>query len=192
MGRAHALHKHRPITLYPTIHLPTLDEIPSDRPVAAGLNILINLYKPFDDTFFGLWNKVRTQADPGWISQLQDQISEGIPSYLDCTEIQAVDIRITHQWLRTMVWQLCVSQGMISSVSTDSAMTFKYPMEISRDLLSMTHQFTQQAMEVHGVGLVSTRSTIPTSQTHSVRSIAAPSQFLPSPLPIPVTCRSLR
>jgi ribosomal protein L37AE/L43A len=181
--RTHALHKHRPITLYPTIHLPTMDEIASDRPVAAGLNILINLYKPFDDTFFGLWNKVRAQADPGWISQLQDQISEVIPSYLDCTEIQAVDIRITHQWLRTMAWQLCVSQGLVSSVSTDSAMTFKYPIEISRDLLSMTHQFSQQAMEVHGVGLVSNRLVIPTSQTHSVRSIAAPSQFLPSPSP---------
>jgi hypothetical protein len=54
-----------------------------------------------------------------------------------------------------MVWQLCVSQGLVSSVAPDSSMTFKYPVEISRDVLSMTHQFSQQAMEVQGVGFVS-------------------------------------
>lgn len=52
------------------------------------------------------------------------------------------------------MWQLCVSQGFVSSMSTEPAMTFKYPLEISRDLLSMTHQFSQQAMESQGVGLV--------------------------------------
>ena len=155
-GRTHALHKHRPITLYPTIHPPSLDEVPSDRPVSSGLDLLIDLYKPFDDTFMSLWNKVRTHANPTWIAQLQSRLSEALPAYLECTEIQAVELRITQQWLRTMVWQMCVSQGLVSSVTTDSAMTFKYPIEISRDLLSMTQQMPQQAMEVHGIGLVST------------------------------------
>jgi hypothetical protein len=106
-----------------------------------------------------LWNKVRTHANPTWISQLQSRLSEALPTYLECTEIQAVELRITQQWLRTMVWQMCVSQGLVSSVTTDSAMTFKYPIEISRDLLSMTQQMPQQAMEVHGIGLVSTLGT---------------------------------
>jgi len=152
--RTHALHKHRPITLYPTIHPPSLDEVPSDRPVSMGLESLIELYKPIDDTFISLWNKVQTHANLTWISQLQSQLSEALPAYLECTEVQAVDLRITRQWLRTMVWQLCVSQGLVSSVTADSAMTFKYPIEISRDLLSMTQQFSQQAMEVHGLGLI--------------------------------------
>lgn len=153
--RTHALHKHRPISLYPTIHPPSLDELPSDRPIAIGLELLVNLYKPFDDTFFSIWNKVRSHANPTWLAQLQSQLSEALPPYLECTEIQAVDLRVSQQWLRTMVWQLCVSQGLVSSVAADAAMTFKYPIEISRDLLSLTHQFSQQAMEAHGVGLVS-------------------------------------
>jgi hypothetical protein len=78
-----------------------------------------------------------------------------MPGYLGCTEVQAIELRISQQWLRTMVWQLCVSQGLVSSVAPDSSMTFKYPVEISRDVLSMTHQFSQQAMEVQGVGFVS-------------------------------------
>lgn len=144
--------------------------MPSDRPVASGLDLLINLYKPFDDTFFSLWNKVRTHANPTWIAQLQSQLSEALPAYLECTEVQAVDLRITQQWLRTMVWQLSVSQGLVSTVAAESGMTFKYPIEVSRDLLSLTHQFSQQAMEVHGVGLVSTAKSPDVNRLKRVRS----------------------
>ncbi|KAL5444571.1 hypothetical protein PMIN07_000151 [Paraphaeosphaeria minitans] len=152
--RTHALHKHRPISLYPTVHSPTLEDSPSDRPIASGLDCLINLYKPVDATFLNLWNKVQTHGNPSWIAQLQNQLTEALPAYLDCTESQATDLRITQQWLRTMLWQLCVSQGLVSSVTADNTRTFKYPIEVSRDLLSMTHQFSQHAMEVHGVGLI--------------------------------------
>lgn len=115
---------------------------------------MINLYKTIDDTFINLWNRVHSHVNPTWISQLQQQLSEAVPSYLECTEAQAVEIRVTQQWLRAMVWQLCVCQGLVSSVSNDTAVTFKYPIQISRDLLTMTHQFSQPAMEIHGVGLV--------------------------------------
>ncbi|KAF2867219.1 hypothetical protein BDV95DRAFT_631340 [Massariosphaeria phaeospora] len=152
--RTHALHKHRPITLYPTIHLPSLEEGPSDRAIATGLSLLINMFRPVDDIFVGLWNKVHTQANPGRIAQLQARLSEVLPGYLECTEPQAVELRVTQQWLRMMVWQLCVSQGLVSSVAADPAMTFKYPLEISRDMLAMMQQFPQQAIEVHGVGLI--------------------------------------
>jgi hypothetical protein len=132
-----------------------LDEVPTDRPVAAGLEILIALYKTIDDTFVNLWNRTHTHTSPGWFAQLQTQLSEAVPAYLECTEAQAVEIRITQQWLKAMAWQLCVCQGLVSSVTNDNCMTFKYPIEISRDLLTMTHQFSQQAMEVHGAELVS-------------------------------------
>jgi len=115
----------------------------------------VNLYKPFNDTFIGLWNKVHTTCNPSWLAQLQSQLSEALPAYLESTEMQAVDLRITQHWLRTMVWQLCVGHGFVSSMATDNAMTFEYPIEILRDLLSEMRQFSQQAMEVHGVGLVS-------------------------------------
>ncbi|CAO2657640.1 Nn.00g037660.m01.CDS01 [Neocucurbitaria sp. VM-36] len=152
--RAYALHKHRPITLYPTIHPPSLDEVPSDRPVAVGLELMINMYKIIDDTFVNLWNRVHSHANPASIAQLQTQLSEAVPAYLECTEAQAVMIRITQQWLRVQAWQLCVCQGLVSSVSSESPLTFKYPIEISRDLITMTQQFSHQAMEIHGAGLI--------------------------------------
>lgn len=35
-------------------------------------------------------------------------------------------------------------------------MTFRYPIEIAKDLVSVTHQFSKHAMEIHGIGLVCT------------------------------------
>lgn len=116
------------------------------------------MYKLVDDTFINLWNRIHTHANPAWISQLQTQLSKAVPAYLDCTEAQAVMIRVTQQWLKAQAWQLCVCQGLVSSVASESALTFKYPIEIARDLLATTHQFSQPAIEVHGVGLVSTPS----------------------------------
>ncbi|KAF2141654.1 uncharacterized protein K452DRAFT_308737 [Aplosporella prunicola CBS 121167] len=152
--RAYALHKHRPITLDATIELPTMDEDPTERVQLSGFLHLINLYKPFDHTFIGLWNKVRTGCLPAWLAQMQQQLSEALPTYLESTEVQAVDLRTSQQWLRTMVWQLSISHGFISSMATDNTMSFKYPIEIARDLITMSSQFSQQAMEVHGVGLI--------------------------------------
>ncbi|KAF2501119.1 hypothetical protein BU16DRAFT_438422, partial [Lophium mytilinum] len=156
--RAYALHKHRPVTLHATIHPPSLDEDPSDSMALSGFLQLLDLYKPFDDSFIALWNKTTPSgtggANPSWLASLQVQLQEMLPAYLDCTEIQAADLRVTQQWLRTVVWQLCVSQGFVSSLATDPGMTFKYPIEISNDLLSMTQHISQQAMEVHGVGLI--------------------------------------
>jgi len=155
-ARTYALHKRRPISLHPTIHPPSLDEVPSDRPIAVGLELMINMFKIIDDNFINLWNRVHnTHASAAWIAQVQTQLSEAVPAYFECTEAQEVQIRITQQWLRSQAWQLSVSQGLVSSVTNDPPLTFKYPIEISRDLLTISHQFSQQAMEVHGVGLVS-------------------------------------
>jgi hypothetical protein len=54
-----------------------------------------------------------------------------------------------------MVWQLSIQNGCLSSGSENLSMTFQYPIDIARDLVSMTSQFSSQSMEVHGIGLVS-------------------------------------
>ena len=120
---------------------------------------MINLYKIIDDTFVNIWNQVHTRANATWIAQLQQQLSEAVPAYLLCTEAQAVEIRVTQHWLQAMVWQLRVRDIPMSNVAHDSPMNFQFPIKISKDLLTMTHQFSQPAMEVHGAGLVSSFHT---------------------------------
>lgn len=101
-----------------------------------------------------MWNKTRSDCSPSYLAALQKQLSDALPSYLNAPESQTADLRTSQQWLRTMVWQLSIQNGCLSSGHDDPSMTFQYPVEIARDLISMTSQFSQQSMEVHGLGLV--------------------------------------
>jgi hypothetical protein len=159
--RAYALQRHRPLTLQATITLPTPNEDPTEpTPPLNGFIHLVSLFRPFDDMFIALWNKARTDCSAAYLSALQKQLSEALPTYLNSTESQAADLRTSQQWLRTMVWQLSIQNGCLSSGSDDPSMTFQYPVEIARDLVSMTSQFSHHSMEVHGVGLVSLLSLL--------------------------------
>jgi hypothetical protein len=152
--RAYALERHHPLTLHATIELPTLDEVPSEASTISGFLHLINLFTALDDTFIGLWNKARSDCSTAWLGQLQQQLSDTLPPNLNSPESQVADIRISRQWLRTMVWQLSITNGYLSSSSPDSSMTFKYPIEIARDLAKDISILSLQSMEVHGIGLV--------------------------------------
>jgi len=154
--RAYALQRHRPLSLQATISLPTEHDDPSDTQShhLHGFIHLVNLFRPFDEQFVALWNKTRTDCSPTYLAALQKQLSDALPTYLNSTENQAADLRTSQQWLRTMVWQLSIQNGCLSSGHDDPSMTFQYPVEIARDLVSMTSQFSQQSMEVHGIGLI--------------------------------------
>lgn len=140
--------------MHATISLPTVDQDPTNYSL-AGFIYLVNLYRPFDDTFIGLWNKSRTDCSPLTLARLQKQLTEALPQFLNTTESQAADLRTSQQWLRTMVWQLSIANGFLSSTSPDTSMTFRFPIEIAKDLVEVTRQFSKQSMEVHGIGLVS-------------------------------------
>ncbi|KAI9657582.1 MAG: hypothetical protein M1829_006890 [Trizodia sp. TS-e1964] len=153
--RAYALQRHRPLTLHPTINLPRSDEDATEPTLAiTGFLYLVGLFAPFDDVFVALWNKARSDCSTSWLAQLQHQLAEALPATLQSTETQVADLRTSQQWLRTMVWQLSISNGFLSSSSPDSSMTFKYPIEIARDLVMVTGRLSQQSMEVHGIGLI--------------------------------------
>ena len=178
--RGYALQHHRPLTLHPTIQLPTIDEDPHETMELTGFCHLISLFKPFDDTFISLWNKTVQGCTSTWMSRLQAQLTDALPAYLHSTEVQAVDLRTSQQWLRTMVWQLSIRQGFISSVAAENAMSFQYPIEISRDMITAMNQFSQEAMEIHGIGLVSLLPLpsflrdIPTRNSRSRRYLTLP------------------
>jgi Fungal specific transcription factor domain len=152
--RAYALQRYRPLTLHATIELPKLEDDIAERKIINGFLHMINLFRPFDDTFIGLWNKARNDCSTAWLAQLQQQLSDALPSKLDSTETQAADIVTSHQWLRIMAWQLSITNGYLSSTSSTSSMTFKYPIEIAKDLIAEVSVLPQQALEVHGIGLI--------------------------------------
>ena len=151
--RAYAMERHHPLTLHPTIEPPTPQD-EQEEEMISGFSYLINLFRCIDDEFMALWNKVKTKCSATWLSQLQQRLKDALPSKLKTTDSQIADVRITMHWLRVMVWQLSITSGHLSSSSNDSSMTFRYPIEVAKDLIQDISKMSLDAMEVHGVGLI--------------------------------------
>ncbi|KAI1799982.1 fungal-specific transcription factor domain-containing protein [Daldinia bambusicola] len=150
--RAYALQRGRPLTLQATINLPTMTDDPTD-PLAHQLNgylLLVNLFRPFDDMFVTVWNKTRSESTPSYLSALQKQFSDMIPPYMN---VQDSDLRANQQWLKTITWHLNMQNGCVPQGSQDQ-MQLQYPIDMSRDLMSMTSQFQTQSTELLGTPLV--------------------------------------
>ncbi|KAH6652353.1 hypothetical protein BKA67DRAFT_593847 [Truncatella angustata] len=146
--RAYALKYGRPMSLPATINPPNLADDPTD-PLAHQLNnhiILVNLFRPFDDTFMLLWNKTRSECTPAYLAALQKQLSEiHLPYGADS------DIRANQSWLKTVAWNMSVQNGM--SPGSDDMASYQYPIDMSRDLTSITSQFSTPSTELLGVPL---------------------------------------
>jgi hypothetical protein len=153
--RAYALQRHRPLTLQRTIDLPTLDQGPEST-ILSGFLDLVSLFQNFDDNFLSLWNLSNTNAATSSQSlvTLQSILKSAIPHVSSRTEIQQADLLISQQWLKTMVWQLCVTKGLLSSSAEDESMNFRYPIVIARDVVSVSKALGNKAFEAHGVGLL--------------------------------------
>ncbi|EXJ91572.1 hypothetical protein A1O3_00120 [Capronia epimyces CBS 606.96] len=151
--RAYAIERHRPLSLHATIDLPTAQGAAEEQ-IISGFLHLASLFRYIDDTFMTLWNKAKGKCTAVWLSQLQHQLSSTLPSQLETTESQVVDIKITLHWLRIMVWQLSIASGRLSSSSPDPSLTFKFPVQVARDLIQDVRHISLNSMEVHGIGLI--------------------------------------
>lgn len=152
--RAHAMERHRPLSMLATIELPTVNANSADAAVMPGFLYLATLFRLMDEEFMALWNKAKSECSTAYISQLQAHLSDALPSKLECTENQAADVKVTQHWLRCMVWNLSLTNGVLSSTSDDIALHYKYPLKIVEDLMRDIRHINQSAMEVHGVGLI--------------------------------------
>lgn len=170
-NRAYALQRHRPLTLQRTLALPTISPDDPEAPIISGFFDLISLFQSIDDNFVSLWN-VSTQPHSApfsseeaanvsarQLSALQEMLAQSIPDVKKRTEVQQADLLISRQWLKTMVWQLCVTKGLLSSSSNDESMSFHYPVPIARDLVKVSTSLKRESFEPHGQGIVSCSCT---------------------------------
>lgn len=152
--RAYALQRGRPLTLQATLSAPTITDDPND-PQANQLHnfvTLVNLFRPFDDTFVNLWNKTMNDCSNS-LASLQKQFGEVVP-VLANNNSQFADLHTNQQWLKDFTWRIGMANGR-----SDPNMNFQYSLDVPREALSMASSFSNQGMSLLGVGLVSqTRS----------------------------------
>ncbi|KZN86516.1 putative sucrose utilization protein [Penicillium chrysogenum] len=160
---AHAIRRHRPITLQVTPGSPQLEDGPlptqlEDDPLvnasAVGFRCLVNLYRPFDEGFLDQWNGTNATCTVESLVRLEELIQSAVPADLDLPDILMADLRVSQQWLRIMIWQLSTTAGFLSTNPTHECMDFRYPLLIAQDLCFATWKLSRQSMETHGIGLI--------------------------------------
>lgn len=155
--RAYALQRHRPLTLRNTLDLPIIEPHISDAGVLPGFLDLISLFRHFDVNFIETWNSDVSTASVTTTTpflRLQDYLKQALPSVLSYSEMQQADLLISRQWLKVMVWQLCVSRTVLSSTGTDESMSLQYPVTIARDAVLVSQLLPARALEANGVGIL--------------------------------------
>lgn len=153
--RAYALQRHRVPTLQKSIAQPHQDSDPQAK-IIPGLSALISLFAPFNNDFFALWNHSSRASTTSaeLLVRLQRMLLYTLPSTSGCNESQLADLLVSREWLKIMVWQLCVSNTMLSSSSDDESMSFKYPVTIAREVILVSQIMPLKAFEANGVGIL--------------------------------------
>jgi hypothetical protein len=110
-----------------------------------------------DAEFVELWNGDRSRVTSEFIErkhrQLQDDQWQMEVSML--SPMQQADLIITRQWLRTLVWQLAMSNILLSSESSSESLTLTFPLRLSSQLRLFLAQMSHESVGIHGSGILS-------------------------------------
>ncbi|KAE8452517.1 hypothetical protein EG329_000420 [Mollisiaceae sp. DMI_Dod_QoI] len=152
--RSFAILRHKPLTLQKTPAFPsTLHEYEAPE-IHSGFMHLVNSYHLLDSSFVDSWNEsAAAPASTLTYATLQQQLSRPHAQNIPLTDIQKADILVTQQWLRLIIWQSSMRQGLLSSTAEEESMTFRYPLQIAHSLLNVISSLPTTSIEVHGMGI---------------------------------------
>ncbi|KAF4627509.1 hypothetical protein G7Y89_g10641 [Cudoniella acicularis] len=152
--RSFAILRHKPLTLQKTPNFPTTLHEYEAPEIHSGFMHLVNSYHLLDSSFVDSWNEASdAPASTFTYTALQQQLNRPHPSHISLTDIQKADILVTQQWLRLIIWQSSMRQGLLSSNAEDESMTFRYPLKIAHSLLDVISSLPTTSIEVHGMGI---------------------------------------
>lgn len=155
--RAYALQRHRPLTLQDSIRLPTVDDNPAEEREIAGLLDLVGLFKNFDTTFLHLWNSsedASKTATREYLVLLQQALEQSLPYVSQRTPPQQADLLLSREWLKLIVWQLCISKTTLRDSGPDESLSLHFPVSIARNMVRTTALLPASALEANGVGIL--------------------------------------
>ena len=150
--RSHAIRYKRPITLQVTEETPGLDVLD---PSLLGFLSLAALFRPLDSSFIALLNHELSVVSPSreYINGAETHVNSALGSGFGLYDTQKANLRVTQLWLRIMIWKLRLHLGHLVEESFQHSITFRYPIDVAKDLMLSTRDLPISAFKVHGVGM---------------------------------------
>lgn len=150
--RSHAIRYRRPTTLQLTEQTPNIN---SNDPTLVGFWSLAALFRAFDTSFIALLNSeiLSMSPSPEGLNYIESAVNSALKPGLDLRDTQKANLRVTQLWLRVIIWQLRLRLGYLAEESYQLSLTFRYPIEVAKDVMLSTRDLPVDAFKVHGVGL---------------------------------------
>lgn len=152
--RVYALKGHKPLSLSASIDLPTVDNVELDTQTLFTFAQLVNLYGQIDVDFFTAWNQPSAPISQQWLTQLQRQMQDAIPVTTNTIDSPMIDLLCSRAWIQTLIWQLALRRGLLSSHSGVETMTFNFPYDIGSKVTRAIAAFPIETLRCHGASLV--------------------------------------
>ena len=168
----------------PSILPPLRTGLPLEDPsiplhIHVGFSRIIHLFLIIDDNFLAHWaaqddpHQESRQVSAAWIELKQKELDDDETSAVaetdaipfratavpGLTELQHADLFVTRTWLRTLVWQLAMSNCLLSSkppTTSHEAMSLVFPVRrLSSQLRQLvTRPEMKTSIGMHGLGIV--------------------------------------
>lgn len=150
-----ALTDYKPTCLHQLSRLPEHDS--SLEPgIEQGWINLIKTFLLVDDPFINYWVGDRMLVTSEWIEakhrELEDEQWDHEVHLLD--QMQQADLIITRQWLRTLTWQMALSNLFLSSNPSNDSMSLTLPLRLSSQLRQFLAGLRPQDVGIHGTGIL--------------------------------------
>ncbi|KGO43510.1 Transcription factor, fungi [Penicillium expansum] len=145
-----------PVTLPPHTQYPEEDAFLGAE-IQQGWMQVIKTFCMLDASFISLWIGDRTQVTASWVErkhrELDDELWEVEVSAL--SELQQADLVITRQWMRTLLWQMAMSNCLLSSHASCPSLELEMPLRLSSQLRQFLTKISQNTIRVHGSSMIS-------------------------------------
>jgi hypothetical protein len=156
------LHK-LPVVLRTRIPFPNTDDT-DEADVLIAFQKLIGLFWTFDQSgVFEVLDRADFNmssldnldaSDPKMLESLSNSLARTTIQVDQMNDVQAVDISVTRQWMRVILWRLTQSHGLFAAPSPSQDASLYDPIQIAKEFLAAVSHMPNTAIEAHGPGLV--------------------------------------
>ncbi|KAJ5404381.1 hypothetical protein N7509_004252 [Penicillium cosmopolitanum] len=152
-----ALTYQRPTCLTPLSRLPVHDPSLPEH-VEDGFNHNIMNFCLVDQEFLHFLMGDRSGVTVDWIEKKQQQLedTDWHREVSRLPEILQADLIITRHWLRTLTWQIALSNTLLSSASSpgSSLLSLSFPLRLSNQLRQFLRAIPRDIVAIHGSGIL--------------------------------------
>ncbi|KAF9883235.1 hypothetical protein FE257_003829 [Aspergillus nanangensis] len=150
------------ISHYSPATLSSFPQFPEEDPsldphISQGWSQVIKTFLLLEPTFVSLWIGDRSQVTAAWVEQkhreLADDLWELEVSML--SDLQQADLVVTRQWMRTLLWQMAMSNCLLSSHASCPSLSLEMPLRLSTQLRQFLTRISQNTLQIHGSSILS-------------------------------------